>query len=152
MLATVLEWLTDFLTRAIMESRKATRSKAVATPPPLPPADSGKWIYIAWGSTQLSVSRFHLCTAIPTQFRTTTKSTFRMKKVDSSFLVWLHWSIQNSSCTLNVIMREFYTFGPWKRILSSRHVMRLICCISCTMLKKTININYWAEKVLKVSK
>ena len=33
MLATVLEWLTDFLTGAIMESRKAARSKAVASPP-----------------------------------------------------------------------------------------------------------------------
>ena len=31
MLATVLEWLTDFLTGAIMESRKAARSKAVAS-------------------------------------------------------------------------------------------------------------------------
>ena len=31
-LATVLEWLTDFLTRAIMESRKVARSKAVASP------------------------------------------------------------------------------------------------------------------------
>ena len=27
-----------------------------------------------------------------------------MKKVDSSFLVRLHWSIQNGSCTLNVPM------------------------------------------------
>ena len=34
MLATVLEWLTDFLTGAIMESRKAAISKAVASPPP----------------------------------------------------------------------------------------------------------------------
>ena len=33
MLTTVLEWLTDFLTGAIMESRKAARSKAVASPP-----------------------------------------------------------------------------------------------------------------------
>ena len=33
MLATVLEWLTDFLTGAIMESRKAARSKAVASAP-----------------------------------------------------------------------------------------------------------------------
>ena len=33
MLATVLEWLTDFLTRAMMKSRKAARSKAVASPP-----------------------------------------------------------------------------------------------------------------------
>ena len=32
MLATVLEWLTDFLTGAIMESQKAARSKAVASP------------------------------------------------------------------------------------------------------------------------
>ena len=31
MLATVLEWLTDFLTGAIMESRKTARSKAVAS-------------------------------------------------------------------------------------------------------------------------
>ena len=33
MLATVVEWLTDFLTGAIMKSRKAARSKAVASPP-----------------------------------------------------------------------------------------------------------------------
>ena len=33
-LATVLEWLTGFLTGAIMESRKAARSKAVASPSP----------------------------------------------------------------------------------------------------------------------
>ena len=33
MLATVLEWLTDFLTVAIMESRKTARSKTVASPP-----------------------------------------------------------------------------------------------------------------------
>ena len=33
MLATVLGWLTDFLTGAIMESRKAARSKAAASPP-----------------------------------------------------------------------------------------------------------------------
>ena len=33
MLATVVEWLTDFLTGAIMESQKAARSKAVASPP-----------------------------------------------------------------------------------------------------------------------
>ena len=33
MLATVFGWLTDFLTGAIMESRKAARSKAVASPP-----------------------------------------------------------------------------------------------------------------------
>ena len=32
MLATVLKWLTDFLTGAIMESQKAARSKAVASP------------------------------------------------------------------------------------------------------------------------
>ena len=38
MLATVLEWLTDFLTGAIMESRKAARSKAVASPPWPPPS------------------------------------------------------------------------------------------------------------------
>ena len=37
MLATVLEWLTDFLTGAIMESRKAARSKAVASSPLPPP-------------------------------------------------------------------------------------------------------------------
>ena len=34
MLATVLEWLADFLTGAIIESRKAARSEAVARPPP----------------------------------------------------------------------------------------------------------------------
>ena len=34
MLATVLEWLSEILTGAIMESRKAARSKAVASPPP----------------------------------------------------------------------------------------------------------------------
>ena len=36
MLTTVLEWLTGFLTGTIMESRKAPRSKAVATPLPRP--------------------------------------------------------------------------------------------------------------------
>ena len=30
--------------------------------------------------------------------------TFRMKKVNSLFLVRLHWGIQNSSCTLNMPM------------------------------------------------
>ena len=35
MLATVFGWLTDFLTGAIMESRKAARSKAVASHPGL---------------------------------------------------------------------------------------------------------------------
>ena len=44
-----------------------------------------------------------------TQFRTKTLFTFRTKKVDSSLLVRLHWSIkvgsiQNSSCTFNVPM------------------------------------------------
>ena len=39
-----------------------------------------------------------------TQFCTKTQSIFRTKKVDSSFLVRLHWSIQNSSCTFNVPM------------------------------------------------
>ena len=33
MLATVLEWLTDFLTGAVMESWKAARSKVAASPP-----------------------------------------------------------------------------------------------------------------------
>ena len=36
MLATVLEWLTAFLTGVIMESRKAAGSKAVASPSPPP--------------------------------------------------------------------------------------------------------------------
>ena len=39
-----------------------------------------------------------------TQFRSKTQSTFRTKKVDTSLLVTLHWSIQNSSCTFNVPM------------------------------------------------
>ena len=39
-----------------------------------------------------------------TLFRTKTQSTFRTKKVDSSLLVRLHWSIQNSACTFNVPM------------------------------------------------
>ena len=47
------------------------------------------------------------CLAFPfmysnTQFRTKKQSIFRMEKVDSSFLVQSHGSIQNSSCTLNV--------------------------------------------------
>ena len=44
MLATVLEWLTDFLTGAIMESRKAARSKAVASPPLLQTHEISKQI------------------------------------------------------------------------------------------------------------
>ena len=36
-----------------------------------------------------------------TKFRTKRQSIFRIKKVDSSFLVRLHWSIQNSSCSLS---------------------------------------------------
>ena len=36
MFATVLEWLWDFLTGAIMESRNAARSKTVPTSPPPP--------------------------------------------------------------------------------------------------------------------
>ena len=47
MLATVLEWLTDFLTGAIMESRKAARSKAVASPP---------W----WGICSFSKSKWQM--------------------------------------------------------------------------------------------
>ena len=39
-----------------------------------------------------------------TQFPTKTQSIFRMRKVDSSLLVLLHWGIQNSSCTLDVPM------------------------------------------------
>ena len=44
MLATVLGWLTDFLTRAIMESRKAAGSKAVASPPPPPLIFTKLWL------------------------------------------------------------------------------------------------------------
>ena len=33
MLVTVLKWLTDFFTGAIIETRKAARSKVVASPP-----------------------------------------------------------------------------------------------------------------------
>ena len=72
--------------------------------------------YIAWGSTQLCVSRFHSCTAIPPKKYRTKKQIyiFRMKKVDSSFLVRLHWSIQNSSCTSNVPMFA-YDLGVWPK-------------------------------------
>ena len=48
MLATVLEWLTDFLTGAIMESRKAARSKAVANPPPSPPCSASTCVVRHW--------------------------------------------------------------------------------------------------------
>ena len=49
MLATVLEWLTDFLTGVIMESRKAARSKAVAffRQPPCFPV----WLFLAFLAT-----------------------------------------------------------------------------------------------------
>ena len=58
-----------------------------------------------------------------TQFCTKPQSTFRTKKVDSSLLIRLHWSIQNSSCTFNVPMffsRRghnvwiFVLFSSWK--------------------------------------
>ena len=52
MLATVLRRLTDFLTGAIMESRKAARSKAVADPP---------WLYICLHdtTTNFMLARVH---------------------------------------------------------------------------------------------
>ena len=61
---------------------------------------------IAWGSTERFAYTFMYSN---TQFRTKNLSiiTFRMKKVDSLFLVRLHWRIQNISCTLNVPM--FYS-------------------------------------------
>ena len=73
--------------------------------------------YIAGGSTQLCVSRFHSCTAIPPKkipHKITDIYIFRMKKVDSSFLVRLHWSIQNSSCTSNVPMFA-YDLAVWPK-------------------------------------
>ena len=62
--------------------------------------------YIAGGSTERFAYTFMYSN---TQFRTKNVSiiTFRMKKVDSLFLVRLHWRIQNISCTLNVPM--FYS-------------------------------------------
>ena len=45
MLATALEWLRDFLTGAIMESRKAARSETVASPPPSPPGSTWWFFY-----------------------------------------------------------------------------------------------------------
>ena len=42
--------------------------------------------YMAWETTQLSVSRFHLCTAIP-NFAQKTSRIFRMKKVDSIIIL-----------------------------------------------------------------
>ena len=52
-----------------------------------------------------------------TQFRPKTQSTFRTKKVDSSLLVRLHWSIQNRSCTFNVAM--FLIHGQAGRSIAS---------------------------------
>ena len=49
MLVTVLEWLTDFFTRAIMESRKAARWKAVASPP----WSRGSWNSLQWSTDGL---------------------------------------------------------------------------------------------------
>ena len=57
--------------------------------------------YFAWGSTQPFAFLFMYRN---TQFPTKTQSIFRMRKVDSSLLVLLHWSIQNSSCTVDVPM------------------------------------------------
>ena len=50
MLATVLEWLTDFLTGAIMESRKAARSKAVTSPP-------GQFGFLNWKQSVTAMKR-----------------------------------------------------------------------------------------------
>ena len=64
--------------------------------------DIGKWIYrLRIDSAERFVFSFMY---LNTQFRTKTHFTFRMKKVESSLLIRLHWSIQNSSCTLNVPM------------------------------------------------
>ena len=43
------------------------------------------------------------------------QSIFRMKKVASSFLVQLHWRIQNTSCTLKVPMfsKSSSNINPW---------------------------------------
>ena len=71
--------------------------------------DRGKWIY----SLRIdSAERFTFSFMYRnTQFRMKTQSTFRMKLVDSSLLVRLHWSIQNSSCTFNVPMFHIVLLG-----------------------------------------
>ena len=58
---------------------------------------------IAWVLTERLAYTFMYSN---TQFRTKNLSiiTLRMKKVDSLFLVRLHWRIQNISCTLNVTL------------------------------------------------
>ena len=78
--------------------------------------DRGKWIY----SMRIDAAeRFAFSFMYGnTQFCTKTQSIFRTKKADPSFLVRLHWSIQNSSCTFNVPM--FLTdVGQSKLILHS---------------------------------
>ena len=61
-----------------------------------------EWVYsVGIDSAERFVFSFMY---LNTQFRTKTQFTFRKKKVESSLLVRLHWSIQNSSCTLNVPM------------------------------------------------
>ena len=58
MLATVFGWLTDFLTGAIMESRKAARSKAVASPPWMPVIQcNGAHVQIFWSAVNKSSAR-----------------------------------------------------------------------------------------------
>ena len=79
---------------------KSGKIKGRCYPPPPSPSPSGQREVNIYSMRIDSAKRFafsfmycnthpisHLCTACNTQFRTTTKSTFRMKKVDSSFLV-----------------------------------------------------------------
>ena len=69
--------------------------------------DRWKWIYRMRIDT---AERFAFCFMYGnTQFRTIKQSIFSMKKVDTSFLVRLHCSIQNSSFTLKCI----YVFIIW---------------------------------------
>ena len=70
------------------------------TSPDVSGKDRGKWIFCRRiDSAEPFVFLFIYSN---TQFPTKTQSIFRMRKVDSSLLVLLHWSIQNSSCTLDV--------------------------------------------------
>ena len=51
--------------------------------------------------------------------------TFRMKKVDSLFLVRLHWRIQNSSCTLNMPMFKLNSSSLTDSLLYTCQLSRL---------------------------
>ena len=72
------------------------------TSPDVSGKDRGKWIFCMKIDSAEPFAFLFMCRN--TQFPTKTQSIFRMRKVDSSLFVLLHWSIQNSSCTLDVPM------------------------------------------------